>query len=213
METCPVPSKKIIERETEIINAKNDLMAYKYACQRFFVAKAGSEKLMLENNQYLSGIPVSFKLLNPDGESVFAFISDEDKSKIEEQVYKSVFSDDYKTVQVEKVRKDSLISIEQDIAIGEIRFDITVNEFKEKKDAFLKKCKLPEYEYYKGLTFFTYKIGEYGFRDMSGWFHNEKLYDIKIHGPEVKYDEYNRVMPDQYNALVNILTKNMASRM
>jgi hypothetical protein len=112
-----------------------------------------------------------------------------------------------KEFQIEQAKKDSIALIEQEIAIGEIQFRITEKEFEKSKKNFLKKCELPEFEFYKGLTIFMYKIGEYGFSRMDGWFHNDVLYDIKIHGPIVKYDEYDRVMPDQHQALMNILIK------
>lgn len=103
--------------------------------------------------------------------------------------------------------KDSIINIEQNIAIGNIKFGITKKEFEKDKKTFLKKCKLPEMEYYKNLTFFYYKLGEYGFSSLYGWYHNDSLYNIRLTGPIVEYDEYNRIMPDQYEALMNILTK------
>jgi hypothetical protein len=105
----------------------------------------------------------------------------------------------------EKARKDSITSIEQNIAIGPILFNITEKAFNKKKDEFLQKCRLPDYEFYKGLTIFTYKIGEYGFGDLYGWFHNDSLYNIQLRGPIVDYDDYDRVMPDQYKALTSLL--------
>jgi len=107
----------------------------------------------------------------------------------------------------EKRTQDSIIQVEQNIAIGEINFDITNKEFYKKKEPFLKKCRLPEMEYYKNLTFFHYKIGEYGFSNLYGWFYNDSLYNIRFIGATVEYDEYNRIMPDQYKALMNILTQ------
>lgn len=110
-------------------------------------------------------------------------------------------------IQIEKAKaiKDSIALVEQDIAIGTISFNISEKEFNKRKAEFLRKCKLPEYEFYKGLTIFTYKIGEYGFSDLYGWFHNDSLYNIRLRGPIVEYDEYERVMPDQYEALTNLL--------
>jgi len=105
----------------------------------------------------------------------------------------------------EKAIKDSITTVEQNIAIGTILFNITEKEFNKKKKEFKKKCKLPEYEFYKGLTIFTYKIGEYGFSDLYGWFYNDSLYKIRVRGPVVDYNDYDRVMPDQYKALTNLL--------
>lgn len=107
----------------------------------------------------------------------------------------------------EKEVKDSITLVDQDVAIGTITFNIPEKEFNKRKIEFLRKCKLPDYEFYKGLTIFRYKIGEYGFSDLYGWFHNDSLYNIRLRGPIVGYDEYDRVMPDQYRALTNLFTE------
>ena len=86
-----------------------------------------------------------------------------------------------------------------------ILLDISEKEFNQKKNEFLKKCKLPKYEFYKNLTIINYKIGEYGFNQLYGWFYKDSLYNISLNGPIVEYDEYDRAMPDQYSALNNLL--------
>jgi len=114
-----------------------------------------------------------------------------------------------KRIQLEKENaiKDSITMVEQDIAIGTISFNIPEKDFNKGKAEFLKKCKLAEYEFYKGSTIFTYKLGEYGFSYLYGWFHNDSLYNIELKGPFVEYNDYDRVMPDQYRALKNLLTQ------
>lgn len=105
----------------------------------------------------------------------------------------------------EQAIRDSITFIEQNIAIGPILFNITEKEFDKKKNEFLQKCRIPDLEYYKRLTIFTYKIGEYGFGDLYGWFHKDSLYNIRWRGPIVDYDDYDIVMPDQYKALTSLL--------
>lgn len=112
-----------------------------------------------------------------------------------------------KKIDREREIKDSIINIEQNIAIGNINFRITKKEFEKEKKIFLEKCKIPESEYYKNSPLASYKIGGYSFDRLSGWHHNDNLYDIRLTGPIVKYDDYNRIMPDQYKSLVKILTK------
>lgn len=105
----------------------------------------------------------------------------------------------------EQAIKDSITSIEQDKAIGEILFGIPEKEFKKQKEKFINKCQLPKYEFYKSLTIIYNKLGEYGFNSIYGWFHNDSLYSVELTGCSIEYDEYDRVMPDQYDALMSVL--------
>lgn len=100
---------------------------------------------------------------------------------------------------------DSLTIIEQNKAIGEINFYISEKQFNKSKAAFIKKCKLPEYEFYKNATVFDNKIGGYGFNSIDGWFHNDSLYYIELRGGIIEYDDYDIVMFDQYDALMEVL--------
>lgn len=131
-----------------------------------------------------------------------------EKQKEKEETIRDSIELDRKTqLEKAKVLKDSITSSEQKIAIGGILFEITEKEFKNKKSAFLKKCELPEEEFYKGATIFRYKLGEYGFSDLYGWFYKDSLYYIRLRGPVVEYDEYARIMSDQYKALMAILLR------
>lgn len=137
-------------------------------------------------------------------------MSEQKKAAIQKQEKEKAVRDSLelvkkKQLEREKAIKDSITAVEQNIAIGSILFDISEKEFNRKKNEFLKKCKLPDFEFYKRLTIFTYKIGEYGFSQLYGWFHNDSLYSILFKGPIVEYDEYDRVMPDQYQALTDLL--------
>lgn len=105
----------------------------------------------------------------------------------------------------DRLQKDSTTKAEQDKAIGDIRFYISEKQFNKDKEVFIKKCKLPKYEFYKNATIIDYKIGGYGFNSVDGWFYKDSLYSIELTGCLIDYDEYDIVMPDQYNALMELL--------
>jgi hypothetical protein len=100
---------------------------------------------------------------------------------------------------------DSVTKREQDKAIGDINFFISEKQFNKEKDSFLKKCKLPKYEFYKNATIIDYKIGGYGFNSLDGWFYKDSLYSVEMTGCIISYNDYDRIMPDQYNALFDVL--------
>jgi hypothetical protein len=105
----------------------------------------------------------------------------------------------------DRLQKDSITKAEQDKAIGDIRFYISEKQFNKDKEAFIKKCKLPKYEFYKNATIIDNKIGGYGFNSVDGWFYKDSLYSIELTGCLIDYDEYDIIMPDQYNALMELL--------
>lgn len=137
-------------------------------------------------------------------------ISEQRKAEIQKQEREKHLKDSLelvkrKLLERDKAIKDSIIAVEEKIAISSIYFGISEKEFKRKKNEFLNKCRLPKYEFYKNLTIIDYKIGEYGFNQIYGWFYKDSLYSIRLNGPIVNYDEYNRIMPDQYKALTDLL--------
>lgn len=105
----------------------------------------------------------------------------------------------------EKLQKDSITMVEQDKAIGDILFYISEKQFNKDRDIFIKKCKLPKYEFYQNAAIIDHKIGGYGFNSLAGWFYQDSLYGVELRGCIIDYDEYDRVMPDQYNALIALL--------
>jgi hypothetical protein len=110
-----------------------------------------------------------------------------------------------KYAEQERMKKDSIINEEQDKAIGNIPFYISKEQFNEEKGVFMNKCKLPKYEFYKNATIIENKIGGYGFNSIDGWFYKDSLYSVELHGCFIDYDKYDIVMPDQYNALMDLL--------
>jgi hypothetical protein len=117
----------------------------------------------------------------------------------------SATSADFTQQEQKRLQRDSIEKAEQDKAIGDIGFYISEKQFNKEKEAFIKKCKLPKYEFYKNATIIDNKIGGYGFNSVDGWFYKDSLYSIELRGCLIDYDEYNIVMPDQYNALMELL--------
>ena len=105
-----------------------------------------------------------------------------------------------------------MIAAEEKIAVGNIRFNINRVEFSNQRTAFLGKCKLRESDFYKGIVVIDYKYAGYGFEEFTGGFRNDSLISIRFLGPKLGYDEYDLVIPDQFNTLVIYFRKkNMAN--
>ncbi|MEO6686053.1 MAG: hypothetical protein ABIN24_08810 [Dyadobacter sp.] len=97
---------------------------------------------------------------------------------------------------------DSTILIEQNKAIGEIKFGISEKQFDKEKEVFDKKNEVPAWE---GSTAKTHKIGAYEYTWLNGYFNNDNLYKIMFQGGFIKYDDYDRDMSTPYYALLNML--------
>lgn len=95
--------------------------------------------------------------------------------------------------------QDSITRVQQGIAIGDIKFGITKKEFDRKEKELVRKS--PKTADRVGYP----KIGEYVFNYVSGLFHNDSLYKIRIKGKPTNYRDYDRFIPDQYQALMNLL--------
>jgi len=100
---------------------------------------------------------------------------------------------------------DSIAKIEQNIAIGNIKFGISKKEFNNEIMKFLDKCELPNTEFYMRKTMFSYKLGEYGFRDLNYQFYHDNLYKINFKGGRVESNDYDDVMPVQFDILFKML--------
>lgn len=106
----------------------------------------------------------------------------------------------------EQVKSDSLALAEQDKAIGDIRFFISEKQFEKEKNAFLKKNEVPENEMFKDGSIGRYKIGEYGFNFLDGWFHSDSLYEVRLEGGLIEYSKYDLQMRQQYLILLELLS-------
>lgn len=105
----------------------------------------------------------------------------------------------------EKPAKDSLAKLEQDKAIGEIMFGISEKQFNQDKSKFLEKCKVPKSERYSSTIVTDYRLGDYGFNSLDGWFNDDSLYRVRLSGGAIKYNNYERLMPEQHEALLTVL--------
>lgn len=99
--------------------------------------------------------------------------------------------------------KDSLIQAEGDKAIGGIKFNTTSEKYNIDKELFLEGCAAPENDLYNGL----YALGGYRFDLVNADFYKGKLYKIELIGSSLEYAEYPNKMPQQYEALLLLLTK------
>lgn len=100
---------------------------------------------------------------------------------------------------------DSFTLSEQDKAINDIKFGISEKTFNKMRTQFMKKTALKESEFYKSVTVFQNKIGDYGFNSFYGLFNNDSLYFIGLKGCIIEYSDYNIGMPGQYDALFSLL--------
>lgn len=108
------------------------------------------------------------------------------------------------------IRQDSINSIDQYKAIGEIMFGISESSFNKRKESFLSNFKteyvLPKKRgRYGSSTEIIYNIGGYQFKYLSGSFRNDSLYNIYLLGKPIAYDDYDIRMQNQFNILFSIL--------
>ena len=102
--------------------------------------------------------------------------------------------------------QDSINTIEQDKAFGDILFGISENSYNNLKEIFLNKSKDGYVVDKRGYSRDSYLLGNYRFSYIAASFHNDSLYEVIFFGqPEVEYDYYDFKMKKQYNTLFSIL--------
>lgn len=132
-----------------------------------------------------------------------------EKKRIEEKKRR----DSLEIVVAEYIRKLELEPIEEKIALGDIMFGISESVFNEKRVSFESKCKLSKPEIYTTKNYklehisheLNYKLGEYGFTGIDGWFCKDSLYTVILYGFAIDNDDYDILMQNQYNALFSVL--------
>ncbi|WP_347840485.1 hypothetical protein [uncultured Draconibacterium sp.] len=100
-------------------------------------------------------------------------------------------------VKEEQAKRDSIYRVEEKIAIANINFEISKKEFDKQKSQYLKRLDSSPYP--------SYHIGQYGFSDIYGSFYDNKLYYVSLWGKNIKYDDYDSRMQNQYNSLMSVL--------
>jgi len=101
---------------------------------------------------------------------------------------------------------DSIASVEQDIAVGNIKFGISAKEFDKESNIFKNKCSVPDSEMnYMNKTYFFYKLGDYGFTSIKPEYYKDSLYCVNFLGGGVHYEDYKSVISTQYEVLFDIL--------
>lgn len=116
----------------------------------------------------------------------------EKKRTIELQEQKTKVTKD-SIVLANKNRLDSIIKIEEKIAIGKINFGISKEEYLKKKKEFLK------------LT--NSELGKYKFKMRETFDDNGGLYFVWLRGNKIHYDYYERDMLDEFISLKDILVE------
>ncbi len=103
----------------------------------------------------------------------------------------------------EQKTKDSIINLEQDKVIGDIRFGMTEQEFEIQKDSFLKETEFVDYEF-QGRKFYRSKIGTYQLSFIRGIYNNDSLYYTRIIGHPIHYEKYDSNLKKELQSIYNI---------
>ena len=107
-----------------------------------------------------------------------------------------------------KAAKDSLINIEQKIAISNINFGINEKEFNRERDSFYKKTRVVDWvSENTGKTFYKNVIGNYEFQSISGVegeFFQGKLYSVLIKGDYIRIEDYDSEVSNQLSAIYKV---------
>ncbi len=85
-------------------------------------------------------------------------------------------------------------------ALSNINFYISEKEFEKQKNK-LKQRLQQENRYSNG----SYFIEDYTFQTVQGKFHDDSLFNVRIEGTPVRYDNYDSKLENQFNSLVSVL--------
>jgi hypothetical protein len=132
--------------------------------------------------------------------SILAF-SCTDKAKIteaqkQEKIADSIADVNYEKEKIAQQKRDSILDIEQMKAIGDIEFLMNETETKEKIKEFIKSSERTKYSNsdLKYPFIGNYEFSEFG---MKGFYHNDKLYMLKITGSGVSWEKYESKIPKE----------------
>ena len=120
------------------------------------------------------------------------------KWEIEPNDYKLLFN---KIKQI--IIYDSLIHVEQNKVIADVRFGMSKNEVEPKLEIFRKQCRKPSKEF--GKDVFNYFIGNFQFLSIDENYSNGKLYGIYIIGQIIDYKDLDTKLQKQVSAIVDII--------
>ncbi|MGE0021645.1 MAG: hypothetical protein AB7S72_18395 [Draconibacterium sp.] len=81
---------------------------------------------------------------------------------------------------------------------------MNLKDFEKKKDELIDSCKILDFQF-GDTKYYEYKIGDYKFTTIYGYFHEEKLYSVQIRGEHMEYTSYDELMTGQSIALYKIL--------
>lgn len=103
----------------------------------------------------------------------------------------------------EKKKRDSILIIEQNKVIGEIRFGMTKNEVNTMIKRFRKKNRRPDK--FLGKPYYDDFIGEYEYFQMTGFYDEGKLYELYIQGVLTDWEDFDRDVSRQTKYISNVI--------
>lgn len=125
----PIPTKE----DPEIINAKSDSAAFIKAFRRFCSSQKFEQDFAEAYDNILKEIPLSFKLLDEEGNNIANTITFKNKDSIEKAIKKNIFSEPNSILKRKKERhKEKVASLKVDtVIVKKLKpyFEIKTNEF------------------------------------------------------------------------------------
>ncbi len=141
--------------------------------------------------------------------SAFAISCNHTKKKSSNKLDQELLKQDSITLislekeQIEQKKKDSIFLIEQNKVIGEILFGMTKIEVKQKIKKFRKESRRPDR--FLGLPYYDYFIGEYEYFQITGFYDEEKLYELFIQGDLTDWENFDKDVPRQAKYISNVI--------
>ncbi|MGB0427898.1 MAG: hypothetical protein ACPGEC_03095 [Flavobacteriales bacterium] len=145
---------------------------------------------------------------------IFGFLAygcnQSDKNIEQENKNKQLKQDSITAVKVEqarleKVRQDSIIAIEQDKVIGDIKFGMTKKDVKLKIEKFKKENRRPDK--FLGEPHYDDFIGEYEYFQILDYYYEGKLYGLNINGNLIDWEKYDSEVPRQIKYITDVISQ------
>ncbi len=125
----------------------------------------------------------------------------ENKIKHLEQDSITAMEDEH--ARIEKIRKDSIIAIEQDKVIGNIMFGMTKKDVRTKIEKFRKENRRPNKVL--GKPYYDDFIGEYEYFQILDYYYEGKLYELNINGYLTNWEKYDSEVPRQIRYITDVI--------
>ncbi len=190
-------SSSIIKDTTIIIEAENDIQAYKYAYNKFSLAQKVRMEVSAAYDNVAIEIPIAFLLYNDKEENIAAKIDKKSKDSVEnniDSVLKTIshFKKNDDSPHDVSPKYDSTILASQKIAYGNIQFGMKEKEFDKLKSKDAKFSQIIGSE----VFFFNYEFDN-----------NSELYFLRITGLSKDANYIETEIKEQTETLIDVLTK------